>query len=121
MMVMLADVSASLILPHPPTPRLPPTLTSLHDVVSIEPGNGNASFSLGLIYYDLQNHTEAERWFLRSLELAPNDAGSLYNLGVMFTELSKYKLNYLGVCCCHGNIVCLSVADMMKLWCTWRN
>ena len=63
---------------------------SLHDVLAVEPDNGNASFSLGLIYYDLHNYSSAEKWFLRSLELAPNDSGSLYNLGVMLTGEKRY-------------------------------
>ena len=69
----------------------------LYDVLAIEPDNGNATFSLGLAYFDLRNLNKSEELFLRTLEIAPNDTGTLYDLGVMLTETGRYSeaLEYL--------------------------
>lgn len=59
--------------------------------MAFEPENGNATFSLGLAYFDLRNLNKSEEMFLRTLEIAPNDTGTLYNLGVMLTETERYS------------------------------
>ena len=63
------------------------------EVLSVEPDNGNASYSLGLVYYDLKNYSMAELFFLRALEAAPTDRRILYNLGVTLSGTVTHDLH----------------------------
>ena len=63
--------------------------SSLHNVLEEDPTNGNATFSLGLVYYDMKDFTRAEQTYLQALQLAPNDPGTLYNMGVMMTSQDR--------------------------------
>ncbi len=59
---------------------------SLLEVLEVEPDNGNATFSLGIVYTDLGRKEEGEVWYKKALAITPNHGGSLYNLGVGLTE-----------------------------------
>ena len=56
-------------------------------MIEEDPENGNATFCRGLIHYDLKNYTMTEDLFLQTLEIAPDDPGALYNLGVLYSGM----------------------------------
>ena len=61
----------------------------------VEPANGNATFTLGLVFYDLKRYVEAEQLFQQVLQISPNDKGALYNLGVLLTAQERLDLSQL--------------------------
>ena len=60
-------------------------------MIAVEPENGNATLSLGLIYYDLKDSTKAEELFRRTLEITPDDVGMLYNLAMILSGRGQYS------------------------------
>ncbi len=53
----------------------------LKEVLQVEPRNGNVTSNLGIVYYDLERDAEAEEYFNLTLDIAPKDKQTLYNLG----------------------------------------
>ena len=54
-----------------------------------EPENGNATFNLAVVYFDLGRHDDAEVFYKKALSISPTDKGSLYNLGILLTEKQR--------------------------------
>jgi tetratricopeptide (TPR) repeat protein len=52
--------------------RLDEAIVSYRKVAALDPGNVVHASSLGLVYLDLGDLTEAERWIRRSIELGPD-------------------------------------------------
>ena len=69
---------------------LPFSIASLLDVLGKEPNNGNATFNLALVYFDLGRHEDAELYYKKALSISPTDRGSLLNLGVLLTQLQRW-------------------------------
>ncbi len=64
-------------------------LCRLLDVLDVEPDNGNATFNLAIVYFDLGRHGDAETYYRKVLSTSPNDKGTLYNLGIILTERQR--------------------------------
>lgn len=80
-------------------PHTPYVINRLEEVIEEDPGNGNATFSRGLIHYDLKNYTMTEDFFLQTLEITPDDPKTLYNLGVLYSGMCNIlygKYVYVG-------------------------
>ena len=58
-------------------------------VLELEPTNGNATFCLGLVYFDLNDLSQAEDRFLQALDMSPGHPGTLYNLGVVLSQQER--------------------------------
>ena len=78
---------------HPPTPlslsvSLPP---SLQQVIITTPKNVAALFSLGQVYYSLQNLPKSEELFQKVLKLSPHHKETLYYLGHVYYKGQRYS------------------------------
>lgn len=63
----------------------------LNQVMAVDPSNSKASFHLALVYLDLQNIAQSERWFLHTLAIDPHYRSALYNLGLLYNHLQRYQ------------------------------
>ena len=66
-----------------------PCYTRLLDVMEKEPDNGNATFSLGIVYADLGRRGDAEDYYMKTLAISGYDRGTLYNLATLLTEQER--------------------------------
>ena len=58
-------------------------------MIEKEPNNGNATFSLGLVYAEQGKDDDAEDYYNRTLSISPHDRGTLYNLAVLLTRQGR--------------------------------
>ena len=60
-------------------------------VVSTEPRNTEAMFSLAQVYADLRNHQKAAEMFQKGLRLSPRNKNALYKLGSLYYKSGRYS------------------------------
>ncbi|OGS22335.1 MAG: hypothetical protein A2314_08755 [Elusimicrobia bacterium RIFOXYB2_FULL_50_12] len=65
-------------------------LACLEKVVELEPDNAQANYLLGLANYDLKKYRDAEKNFMRALELKPVFEEVYFNLGILYERWKKF-------------------------------
>ena len=58
-----------------------------------DPDNGNATFSLGLVYAEQGKDDDAEDYYNRTLSISPHDRGTLFNLGMLLTQQGRSAIS----------------------------
>lgn len=62
----------------------------LEEVLSIDPRHQSALTDLARLRFHFGSAEEAESAFLRLLEIAPNDAATFHNLGLIYVQIHRY-------------------------------
>ena len=73
------------------TPQQSQRILTLEKEVSANPGNQNAWFELGNLYFDTGNHQGAIRSYLEYLKLDPDNPNVLTDLGVMYRRNGQHQ------------------------------
>lgn len=85
-----SDFHYQLSIGHWRANEVPTAIRELNTALGLNADNVQALFMLGFIYQGRRNYAEAERLYLRAIELAPERYDIQNNLGVIYLEQERW-------------------------------